>query len=136
MQHSTTDRGFDHMEPVPSEYGGNVSVSESSNAGYAGVWLRAEETMSDAFPKQVALNLTASNAWLLGRQLLWLVVNHYQGDARPEEHFDEARAALDAALSTAERVQGGGEPTGEELLVALSRAGFALVHVAEAEVIA
>ncbi len=130
MPHTTSPRGFDFMEPVPSEYGGNVSVSESSNAEYAGVWLRAEEDMGTKPPVTAAINLTAENAWLLGRQLLWLVVNHYQGDSRPDGYDEEARAALDAALDGARA--GDPDPTADGLLEALTDAGFALVRVAEA----
>ncbi len=132
MEHTTTARGFDHMEPIPSEYGGNVRVSESSNAGYAGIWLWAEEAMQGKPATKAAINLTAENAWLLGRQLLWLVVNHYQGDARPSEHFEAAHAALDAAIDATGRMQGDPQPSAEELLEALSKAGFALVRVSEA----
>lgn len=131
MQHTTTGRGFDHMQPVPSEYGGEVSVSESSNAEYAGIWLRAEDAMPGKTPMIAAINLTADNAWLLGRQLLWLVVNHYQGDARPEEHFADAHAALDAALDATGLEHGDPQPTAEGLLERLAKAGFALVRVAE-----
>lgn len=132
MNVETSARGFDHMAAVPSEYGGEVRVSESSNAGYAGIWLRAEEAMYGKKPTTAAMNLTAENAWLLGRQLLWLVVNHYQGDARPEAHFAEAHEALDAAIAATGREHGDPQPTAEELLELLSNAGFALVRVAEA----
>lgn len=128
MQITTTDRGFDHMQPVPSEYGGEVRVSESSNAEYPGVWLRTVEAMPGKPDIETAINLTADNAWLLGRQLLWLVVNHYQGDARPEEHFAEAHAGLDAVL---DRRLGNPQSDAGDLLQALSAAGFALVRVAE-----
>lgn len=133
LKSTTTARGFDHMESVPSEYGGNVRVSESSNASYAGVWVWAEEAMHGKPAAKTAINLTAPNAWLLGRHLLWLTVNHYQGDARPEEHFAEAHAALDAAITATEREHGDPQPTAEELLTLLSKAGFALVRVADAE---
>jgi hypothetical protein len=80
----------------------------------------------------VPINLTAGNAWLLGRQLLWLVVNHYQGDARPEEHFVGAHAALDAVLVATGGEHGNPQPDAGDLLERLSSAGFALVRVAGA----
>lgn len=136
MQHATTDRGFDHMEPVPSEYGGQVAVSESSNAGYAGIWLRTTCPVSLNDPSgptyDSAMNLTADSAWLLGRQLLWLVANHYQGDARPDDHFTKARGVLDEALAATGREHGDPQPTAEDLLDLLAKAGFALVRVSEA----
>ncbi len=130
---TTTARGFDHMEPIPSEYGGNVSVSESSNAEYAGIWLRAEDVMPGRTSVTAAINLTAENAWLLGRQLLWLVVNHYHGDSRPDGYAEEAHAALDVALTATEREQGDPPTNADELLELLTKAGFALVRVSEAD---
>lgn len=49
MQHTTIERGFDHMEPIPSERGGE-GVSESSNAEYADIWLRYHADLGDITP--------------------------------------------------------------------------------------
>lgn len=95
---TTTDRGFDHHAPAPSEYGGEVRVSESNNASYAGIWLRATAPVNlndpDGDTHEVPINLTGRNAWTLARQLAHLVVNHYQGDTRPCEALMSARDAI------------------------------------------
>ncbi len=136
MEHTTTERGFDHMTPIPSEYGGNVHVGESSNAEYAGVWVWAEEEMPGQPTAKTSINLTAGNAWLLGRQMLWLAVNHCQGDCRPDEDVREAWEALDRALTATGREQGDPQPDANELMGLLAKDGFALVRVADAEVAA
>jgi hypothetical protein len=82
-----TDRGFGHLPPLPNQYGGQegIRVSESSNAEYAGVWLRVEGFgEAPNVLVDVAANLTAETAWRLAEQLAILVATHYQGDQRPE----------------------------------------------------
>nr|WP_221374483.1 hypothetical protein [Actinoplanes polyasparticus] len=82
----TSDRGFDFLPDIPSEYGGHVEVSESSAASGPHIWLRAYEDMRSGVrpPVQAAMHLTAENAWRLAEQLQKLVREHYQGDATPE----------------------------------------------------
>lgn len=86
---TTSDRGFDFLPPIPSEYGGEVSVSESSAADGPHIWLRAKAPVDlnrpDGEQHEVPIHLTAENAWRLAEQLRYLVEHHYQGDARPEE---------------------------------------------------
>lgn len=42
LKYTTTDRGFDRMPPIPSEYpGGSVQVYESSAASGPHIWLNA-----------------------------------------------------------------------------------------------
>jgi hypothetical protein len=81
---TTSDRGFDSLPPIPSEYGGGVSVYESSAALGPHVWLRATEAMHGRPEVEATLHLTAENAWRLADQLRALVRDHYQGDATPE----------------------------------------------------
>src|SRR5690554_4756571 len=40
LQVETTDHSFDHLPPIPSEYGGDVRAHESSAADGPHVWLR------------------------------------------------------------------------------------------------
>lgn len=84
---TTSDRGFDSLPPIPSEYGGEVSVYESSAAIGPHVWLRAKAPVDLNNPggewREVPIHLTAENAWRLAEQLRYLVEHHYQGDARP-----------------------------------------------------
>lgn len=81
-----TERGFGHLPALPNRYGGpeGIRVSESSNAEYAGVWLRVEG-FGEAPGRlvDVVANLTAETAWRLAEQLAILVATHYQGDQRP-----------------------------------------------------
>lgn len=82
---TTSDRGFDAYPPIPSEYGGEVSVYESSAASGPHIWLRAREAMRGQPEVEAALHLTAENAWRLSEQLRALVRDHYKGDATPED---------------------------------------------------
>lgn len=81
-------RGFDRLPPIPSEYGGEVSVYESSAALGPHVWLKAVAPVDlndpDGPTREVPIHLTAENAWRLAEQLQLLVRNHYQGDASPD----------------------------------------------------
>lgn len=85
---TTSGRGFDFFADIPSEYGGHVSVSESSAADGPHIWLRAEAPVNlndpDGPTVKAPLHLTAENAWRLSEQLQKLVREHYQGDAVPE----------------------------------------------------
>lgn len=88
LQVTRTARGFAGLPPIPSEYGGEVSLSESSAADGPHVWLRAVAPVNLNDPTgpthEVPIHLTAENAWMLADQLRHLVQHHYQGDARPE----------------------------------------------------
>jgi hypothetical protein len=88
---TTTDRGFDHLPPIPNEYGGAVRVYESSNASSPHIRLNATAPVDlndpDGPTLEAALHLTAENAWRLAEQLMTLVANHYQGDARPDQRI-------------------------------------------------
>lgn len=89
LQPTTTDRGFKHMPPIPSKYGGDVKVYESSAAIGPHLWLRAESPVDmnkpDGPTVEAVIHLRADDAWHLSEQLQWLLEHHYQGDARPQE---------------------------------------------------
>jgi hypothetical protein len=80
-----TDRGFKHMDPIPSEYGGQIHVIESSAAIGPHIWLTASAPANLNQPEGPAvdarLHLTLANAALLRDQLSFLVDNHYQREA-------------------------------------------------------
>ncbi|WP_431728520.1 hypothetical protein [Verrucosispora sp. TAA-831] len=80
---TTTDRGFTHLPPIPSEYGGHVTVSESSAADGPHVWLRATCPVDLNNPhgdaKETAMHLAADNALRVAEQLQQTVREHYQG---------------------------------------------------------
>lgn len=84
LQPTISDRGFARLPDIPSEYGGYVSVYESSAASGPHIWLHAEAPVNLNEPTgpthEVTLHLTAENAWKLADQLRLLVRNHYQGD--------------------------------------------------------
>lgn len=83
LEATTTDRGFDHLPSIRSEYGGEVRVYESSAASGPHVWLTATSPVDMNRPDgpmvEARMHLTAENAWNLAEQLQHLVKNHYQG---------------------------------------------------------
>jgi hypothetical protein len=66
LEVTTTDRSFDHMPPIPSEYGGEVRVYESSVASGPHIWLNAvaPSNLNDpgGFVSEAAIHLTVENA--------------------------------------------------------------------------
>lgn len=76
------DRGFLFLPPIPSTYGGHVSVSESSGASDAYIWLRAEAPANlnepDGPKVEVPIHLTVDDAAKLIEQLDLLISWHYQ----------------------------------------------------------
>lgn len=79
-----SDRGFARLPEIPSEYGGNVRVYESSAAMGPHVWLTAKAPKNLNNPNgamvEAPMHLTADNAARLGEQLLLTARDHYQGD--------------------------------------------------------
>lgn len=85
-EHLTVDRsgrGFAHLPPIPSEYGGEVRAYESSAAMGPHIWVRiecpADLNEPDGPTVEAVAHLTAENAGRLGDQLHLLVRDHYQG---------------------------------------------------------
>lgn len=92
LQISTSDRGFDRLPAIPSEYGGEVRVYESSAAMGPHIWLAAEAPVDLNHPEglthEVPVHLTVENALKLAEQIQLLCRNHYQARAilrEPEE---------------------------------------------------
>lgn len=85
----TTERGFTYLPDIPSEYGGHISVSESSAADGPHVWVRATCPVDLNRPNgptmEAAMHLTADNARRIAEQLLLTVDEHYQGDDAGED---------------------------------------------------
>lgn len=82
LQPVTSSRGFLFLPPIPSEYGGEISVYESSAAGAPHIWVRATSPTDMNNPelgsKSTYMLLTLENAEALSEQLAWFVKNHYQ----------------------------------------------------------
>lgn len=80
-----TDRGFAHLPPIPSEYGGDVRVSESSAAMAPHVWLRVECPANlnepDGPTVEGVAHLTVENAARLAEQVFTVIGNHYQNES-------------------------------------------------------
>lgn len=77
-------RGFDHMPPVPSTYGGQVRVYESSAASGPHIWLLLDDVPDNLNdPAGVRLHafahLKVENALKLAEQIQKLCKDHYQG---------------------------------------------------------
>jgi hypothetical protein len=79
----TSDRGFNRLPAIPSEYGGNVRVYESSAAMAPHIWLNATAPVNlnepDGETCSVPIHLTLESASKLADQIRWLVDHHYQG---------------------------------------------------------
>lgn len=77
-----SDRGFTHMRPVPSSYGGNVAVYESSAAEHPHIWLRVQcptdLNRPDGPITEAVAHLPIEGAELLYKQLGHLIENHHQ----------------------------------------------------------
>jgi len=86
LRGSVLERGFGYLPPLPNEYCGprDISVSEASNAGYAGIWLRVGGLDDRGGKVEATANITAETAWRLAEQLAGLVASHYHGDQRPQ----------------------------------------------------
>lgn len=83
-----SERGFKFFGPVPSTYGGDVRVYESSAAAGPHVWLRitcpASLNEPDGPTIEAVAHLTRVDATLLRDQLTYLIEHHYQ--VAPDEH--------------------------------------------------
>lgn len=88
----TSDRGFDYLPPILGSYadwltGSKVEAYESSSAVGPHIWLMATAPVDLNHPDgptvEAPIHLTAENAWRLAEQIMYLVRNHYQGDASP-----------------------------------------------------
>lgn len=79
---TVSDRGFTHMDPVLSDYGGHVRVYESSAAMHPHIWLTVTSPVDLNHPegemKAAVAHLRLEDAVTLAEQLLYLIVNHYQ----------------------------------------------------------
>lgn len=77
-----TDRGFKHMNPIPSDFGGFIRIYESSADKGPYVWVNIECPVSFNDPsgptKEGTVHLHIENARVLAEQLMFLVNNHYQ----------------------------------------------------------
>lgn len=117
----TTDRGFAHLPPIPSEYGGHITVSESSAASGPHLWIRANTPVDPHNPhgdtaEAAAMHLTADNALRLSEQIQHTVRGHYQGwpaegdylgdAAKLSRMLFEARELVDMYADTIERESG------------------------------
>lgn len=82
LKPETGTRGFKHMPSLPSEYGGEVEVYESSNASGPHIWVRivcpADLNEPNGMRVESVAHLTLENAQKLQEQLAFLVNNHYQ----------------------------------------------------------
>lgn len=76
MVNRDNSRGLGRMVDLPGAFAGNdsgsISVYESSNAEYPHVWVNVKDERG-----QATVQLRAETAWLLARQLVALVRNHY-----------------------------------------------------------
>lgn len=92
-----SDRGFQRLtSPIRGEYGGEITMNESSAAAGPHVWLRTTDP---------DLHLTAENALLLAEQLVYLVQNHYQGTDGLSSPLLAVRLAQDSTMPPAYKTE-------------------------------
>lgn len=100
---TTNDRGFTHMPPIPSRYGGHADVSESSAASHPCVCVSitcpADLNQPDGPTINAVAHLGVEDAWRLAEQLQHVATHHYQGNGTPgwwtvdPDDFDESALA-------------------------------------------
>lgn len=93
LQPTETNRGFAVLPSIAGNYGGDVTVWESSAAEQPKLWVKINELddLNDSVKgdpnsptHSATIHLTAEDAWKLADQLRCAVENHYHGDARPD----------------------------------------------------
>jgi hypothetical protein len=93
LEYEVSDRGFLSLPAIPSSYGGQVRVYESSSAEHPHIWLNAEAPKDLNKPEgemvEAPLHLTIENAEALAEQLTWLVEQHYQNDPNLDDDNEE-----------------------------------------------
>ncbi len=79
LNRTLTERGFAHLPAIPSEYGAEIRVYESSAADGPHIWLNATAPANLNDPTgptvEAPMHLTADNARRLGEQLLALAAD-------------------------------------------------------------
>lgn len=104
--YTSSDRGFKHLEPVPSTYAGRVRVYESSAADGPHLWLAITQPVDLNEPTGPELStrahLTAGSAEEVALQLLWLLEHHYQGASGSARATAAIRGLLAGDDSTAQ----------------------------------
>lgn len=91
-------RGFTHLPPMPSVYGGTTRVYESSAASAPHIWLATECPANlnepDGPTIEAVSHLTVENALLLADQIVNLVASHYQLEREDVQTFLEAETRI------------------------------------------
>lgn len=92
LRPTKTDRGFQHLPPIPATHGGRPAgqayVYESSAANGPHLWLGVEQPADSNHPDNGAvigarIHMRVEDAVRLAEQILYLVEHHYQ-NAREE----------------------------------------------------
>jgi hypothetical protein len=77
-----SERGFKHFPPIPSAYGGDIRVYESSAASAPHVWIRTvcpvDLNKPDGPAVEAVAHLHIDDAIVLRDQLTYLLEHHYQ----------------------------------------------------------
>lgn len=82
VEFKLTNRGFKHYVGIPSTYGGEIKVAESSAASGPHVWVWADYPVNLNDPNgerlTASMHLTLEDAERLRDQLTHVIENHYQ----------------------------------------------------------
>lgn len=78
-----SSRGLEHLDSIPSTYGGEIKIYESSLAEHPHIWVDIAQPVDLNDPKSGVLveavaHLPIEGAALLAKQLTYLADNHYQ----------------------------------------------------------
>lgn len=81
MDHTITNRGFKHMDPLYCKYNSEVKVYESSAVVEPCIWLKIKvdpNVLHSQASGEGTAHLTLDQAEFLIKKLQWLIENHYQ----------------------------------------------------------
>lgn len=91
LVHENSYRGFARLPPIPSAYGGDASVYESS-AVEPHVWLKVQcpSDLNDpaSEPVEAVAHLTLENALRVAQQLHWMVLRHHSKNEEWQQALD------------------------------------------------
>lgn len=97
MTYTVTDRGFKHYEKIPTDYGHEIAIYESSSAMKQALWMNVEldHEVGGIEPEAATAHLTFPQAVQVATTIIDTMTNHYQGhEARVEAALKVAQAAL------------------------------------------
>lgn len=75
---ATSERGFEHYDPIPTSYGHDVRIYESSSANEPRLWMAIEKTERSQIDDPSVVHLTFGQAEQIIQTLQTAMAYHYQ----------------------------------------------------------